>query len=706
VRPNIDKHQLLELLKRRSKRPMPFREIEAALGLRPAGRKALKRLLRELVASGEVVRTRKGLYGPAAEMELINGYYEAHRDGFGFIIQEKPGERDIFIPPRAAQSAMDGDRVLARIDDARRRTGRVVRVLERVHKRVAGKVEEVAEGVCLVRPMNKSLGFDIHIPPGQRAGAHDGQRVIVEIEQYPTAIRSAIGKIVKVIERPETPKADVESIMEEFGLPKRFSSEVNTEAKSLYEKKFGKRTDLTALNTVTIDGERARDFDDAVSIERMETGYRLWVHIADVGFYVGWDTSLDLEARRRGTSVYFPDRVIPMLPKTLSEDLCSLRPSVERPAFTVEMELDERGVRTGATFYPSLITSNERMTYTSVAKILVDREPEEREKYAYLLEDFELMGELAELMRKARFRRGSLDFDLPEPEVLLDMQGEPEAVIKAERNFAHFIIEEFMLAANEAVAGFLEGAGVPSLYRIHEEPDPNKADDVVRFARLVLRKPSAPRKLNKLIKAAQGTAAEEAIIYTVLRAMKQARYSPENVGHYGLAAETYTHFTSPIRRYPDLVVHRILREFLTSGKLSDKRKEELASRLDEIAFHSSHMERIADDAERTVLNAMRVWFMRDKVGEEFPGRVIGLNPYGMRIRLEEYYIEGFVHVSQMPDDYYKYDERSMSLRGRHRGQEYSISRQVSVRVDRVDLEEREILFGLIENGPELNATGT
>jgi ribonuclease R len=490
----------------------------------------------------------------------------------------------------------------------------------------------------------------------------------------------------------------VDAVIEELTLPVRFAKAVSAEARSLKEKDFGPRRDLRALQTVTIDGESAKDFDDAVSIERREAGgYTLWVHIADVGHYVPWDSQLDMEARERGTSVYFPDRVIPMLPKELSEDLCSLKPGLDRPAFTVEMQMSQRGRRSSAKFYKSLIRSDERMTYTSVRKIAVDLDEPERARYERLLPEIDLMAELAGLMRQARLGRGSLDFDLPEPEIVLDMQGRPEAILRAERSFAHMIIEEFMIAANEAVAEHLTSRSLPCLYRVHEAPDISRVEEVYRFAGLL----GMPRKLipppgastasfHRLLAAAKGMPEEELLNYLVLRTLKQARYSEYNAGHFGLASRCYLHFTSPIRRYPDLVCHRILDEAL-SGKGSPERLEGL---LPEIASQSSRRERTAMDAERAVIEAMRAWFMKDKVGEVFPATIIGVTQAGLRVRLEEYYVEGFIKVSDMMDDYYNYDERSASLKGRHSGKSFRFGRRVHVRLDNVDMEARALLFGL------------
>ncbi|NTU41715.1 MAG: ribonuclease R [Nitrospirales bacterium] len=699
----LNKDSIAHFLKEKSKGPLSFREITDRLKLTPPERRAVKKILRELVADGAIVRTRKGLYGPAEEMSLITGYFEAHRDGYGFVILETPGQRDIFIPARNTTGAMDNDRVMVRLEDRRRREGRIIRILERAHTKMVGILEEDISRRrwgFYVRPKNRAIPFDLSISHDDLSGAKDGDRVIAEILSYPSDKRPPTGRILKILPPPETPKDEVEGIVDEFHLPRRFSHECLEEAKTLSLRKeddHERRKDLRSLPTVTIDGERAKDFDDAVSIEKTEEGYRLWVHIADVGHYVGWDTPLDREARKRGTSVYFPDRVIPMLPAALSEDLCSLRPKVERLAFTVEMDLDRSGEMTAARFYPSLIISDERMTYTAVRKIL-EGDKEERECYSHLLDKFELMEELCSLIKEKRMARGSLDFDLPEPEVLLDIQGNPEDIIRAERNIAHMVIEEFMIAANEAVAGYLEKRAIPSLYRVHEEPDSLKLDVILKVVHTMGmmrgRRAINPQDFPRLLKEIKGQPGEEIIHQMVLRSLKQARYSAVNVGHFGLASVSYSHFTSPIRRYPDLVVHRILREVLKKKHLSDKRMGELSSLLPDIAFHSSRTERLADEAEREVLDAMRVWFMKDRVGEELIGRVVSVNPYGLRVRFRDFYVDGTLHVSSMTDDFYRYDERTMSLHGLNKRKKFAIGMELTVRIERVDMEEREIVLGL------------
>jgi ribonuclease R len=705
----VNRETVLSFFREKTKKPLLFKDIASLMQLDRGEGRVLKRTLRMMVRSGDLVLTRKGLYGPPEDMNLVSGYFEAHKDGYGFAIMEKPGERDLFIPARATMGAMNNDRVLVRIENWQRREGRIIRILERVHTRIAGRFEVTRTGLY-VKPKDKSIHFDLPIPQKDRGGAKNGEMVIAEIVIPQTDRKPPVGRVVKILGKPEDPKSEIEMIIDEFDLPRRFPRSVHEEAGALTvpervagESGIQRRKDLRSLSTVTIDGERARDFDDAVSIKLSKHGYTLYVHIADVGFYIPWNSTIDVEARKRGTSVYFPDRVVPMLPKELSEDLCSLKPRVERLSFTVEMNFDRNGIRLDSKFYPGVIVSDERMTYTSVRKILVDNDSRERAKYNHLLMDFELMGELCGILRKRRLERGSLDFDLPEPEVLLDMRGAPEAIVKAERNFAHMVIEEFMVAANEAVAEHLEGLGVPALYRVHEEPDPLKLEDITRMVKTVFKAKQQlkPKDFSEVLEAVKGTPEEEIVNYMVLRSLKQARYSHMNVGHFGLASKCYTHFTSPIRRYPDLVVHRILREVLIKRHLPEKRIQELNKLLPDIAFQSSRMERLADKAESEVIDAMRVWFIKGRVGEEFDAKVVGVTPYGLRVRLKDFFVEGFIHVSYMTDDFYQLDERRMKLVGRNTKRSFTIGKECRVRVDRVDMEEREIILNICDKGKTL-----
>lgn len=697
-RPTIDREALLEFLRTEAKRPLGLREIAKGLKIPKRETRPLRRLLLSLTGSGEVIRTRSGLYGLAEKMSLITGFFEAHRDGYGFVLPDRPGERDLFIPPRRTSGAMSGDRVIARIESPARREGSIIKILERVQKRVVGRFCSERR-FFYVRPKNRKIPFDIYISPKDRDGARNGDFVVAEITAYPTATRPPEGRVLKVLPEVEEPQLEIDMVMEEFSLPHKFPSAVLQEVRELEEGvSTRKRVDHRDLLTITIDGETAKDFDDAVSILKTEEGYILFVHIADVSHYVPWDSTIDLEARQRGTSVYFPGRVVPMLPGTLSNHLCSLLPRADRLTFTVELCFDERGEIIRKDFYPSIINSNERMTYTAVKKILVDKDPAERERYGYLIGTLKLMEELCHILREQRMKRGSLDFDLPEPDILLDIQGRPEAILKAERNIAHRIIEEFMIAANEAVASHLEHLEIPSIYRVHEKPDPSKIEElkpIFKALGLSTKKLGASA-FHSILRQAKGRPEESLLNILLLRSLKQARYSTENIGHFGLASKCYTHFTSPIRRYPDLVVHRILKDFLSRKKLSDRKRRYLEKLLPDIASHSSRTERVADEAEREVIDAMRVWFMRDKVGDEYEGIVSAITSYGLKVQFKDFFVEGFVHVSSMTDDYYRFDEKAYRLTGRRTKKSFTLGKEVVVRIERVDLEEREIVLTLVE----------
>ncbi|MBI4838060.1 MAG: ribonuclease R [Nitrospirae bacterium] len=692
---NKENEAVLNFLKLKADRPVSLREISGALRMPKHEYRMLKRTLKSLISSGDIYKTRIGLYGAADEMSLVTGFFEAHRDGYGFVLSEKQGEQDLFIPPRKTAGAMSGDRVTARIENTARKEGSIVKVIQRGQKRIAGRFC-AEKNAFYVKPKNRKIPFDIYISPKDRAEAKNGDIVIAEITSYPTASRPPEGRVLKVLGEVAEPKLEIDMIIEEYSLTPKFPAPALNEARSFPEKiNAHGRVDCRHLLTVTIDGETAKDFDDAISIEKTPDGFILYVHIADVSHYAPWDSALDIEARQRGTSVYFPHRVIPMLPKELSNNLCSLVPKADRLTVTAELHFDREGELVKKSFYPSVIHSNERMTYTSVSKILVDNDLHERRKYTDIIDSFEVMDELCGLLRKKRIERGSLDFDLPEPEVLFDLQGRPEAIIKAERSLSHVIIEEFMIAANEAVASYLEDQGLPSLYRIHEKPDTSKLEELISvFNALGLRaKKTGVTAFRSILKETKGKPEEAFLNILLLRSLKQAKYSTENTGHFGLASKSYTHFTSPIRRYPDLVVHRILKDSL-KNKLSDKKIQHIEKLLPEIAAHSSRTERLADEAEREVLSAMRAWFMKDKVGDEYDGLITDVTPYGLKIQLKDFFVEGFLHVSYMADDYYNFDEKNYRLTGRNRRKTFALGQTVSVRIERVNIEEREIVFAL------------
>lgn len=693
----LDKDHVLDFLKTKTSKPVNLKELAKSLRIHKAGVRTLKKVLRNLIRTGDIFKTRSGYYGIVDEMNLVTGRFDAHRDGYGFVVPDKSGVKDLFIPPRRTMGAMSGDRIVARVESPVRMEGTIIKILERGQQKVIGRLCR-ENHIYFVKPKGKNIPFYILISPENLGKAKDGDMVSIEITAYPSAASPPEGKVLKVLPDVTEPGLETEMIIEEYSLTRKFPKNILSEVRSIKEsRQYRNRTDCRGLLTVTIDGETAKDFDDAISISRTADGYVLHVHIADVSHYVPWDSDLDIEARRRGTSVYFPGSVIPMLPEKLSNDLCSLVPKQDRPVMTAEMHFDKKGTITEKTFYPAVINSNERMTYTSVKKILTDNDPDERERYGYLLEAFEDMEELCDILRKKRIKRGSLDFDLPEPEVLLDIQGRPEAVIKAERNLAHMIIEEFMITANEAVASHLENAGVPSIYRVHEKPDVAKLNElkpIFNSFGLNIRK-TGPKTFQTVLNRIKGRPEEPFLNILLLRSLKQAKYFTENIGHFGLASECYTHFTSPIRRYPDLIVHRILKETLHGKPISKQKARHLEKLLPEIADHSSKTERTADEAEREILSAMKAWFMKDKVGNEYTAIISKILSYGLRVQINDFFIEGLVHVSSMTDDYYVFDEKNYRLTGRRSKKAFSIGKEVKVRIERVDIEEREIVLGLV-----------
>jgi len=555
-----------------------------------------------------------------------------------------------------------------------------------------------------VVPFDKRVLHELFIPPGDNEGARPGEMVSAEITRPPTATRNPSGRVLQVLGRLEDPGVDLKVVMAKYELPDAFPPEVEAEAESVAqevgEDEIRGRTDLRSWTTVTIDPETARDHDDAVAIERLPNGHwRLAVHIADVSHYVRPGTLLDQEAYLRGTSVYFPDRVVPMLPHALSSNVCSLVEGKNRLTQSAVLELDAKGQVRKAEFHDGVIRSAARLTYPQVQAI-VDGDAAERRRHAPLVRMLEDMDELAKLMRTRRYERGSLDFDLPEPKLVLGASGEMTGIVATARLDSMRLVEEFMLAANEAVAARLAKAGMPALFRIHEQPDPERVEE---FAELVAsfgyRVPAhleaiRPQDFQLVLRQIEGKPEEKLVSYLLLRTMKLARYHEENLGHFGLATEMYAHFTSPIRRYPDLVVHRALRALRRGG--SEGFTAELPADLSEMGQHLSDMERRATDAERELVEWKKVRFMTDKLGEVYKGYVTGVQAFGLFVELEEIYVQGLVHVSSMTDDYYRFDERAHALKGENTRQVYRLGDEVEVQLVRVDLERRQLDFALVD----------
>jgi ribonuclease R len=733
----FSRDQVLALMRERVHHPAGMRELLQTLKIPRDDRTSFKRHIKTLVASGDLIQIRGHRFGLPEKMDLYVGRLQTHRAGYGFVTPERPLEAggDIYISGPHLNEAMHGDRVVVRIErikEGGRAEGRIIRILERRNESIVGRydrddpsraesrdssrAESRGHGMGYVVPFDRRVLMDIFIPPGQEGGASPGDMVVVELTRWPTATRGAIGHVAEVLGDIDAPGVDTEIIIRKYGIPDAHSDEAVTEAVrlggSVSERDLRGRTDFRGVTTVTIDGEHARDFDDAITIEKLPNGhFWLGVHIADVSHYVQEGSALDREAYERGTSVYFPERAVHMFPSELATGLCSLNPHVDRLVQSCLMEVDRHGQVVRYEFHDGVINSTERMTYTAVNGILTDRDPQLMKRYAALVPMFEQMRELFQILNDARRRRGSIDFDLNEAEVIMDEAGRVEAITALERNVAHRLIEEFMLLANETVASYLEAQSAPALYRIHEEPDILKVEKFEEFISgfgYSLAAPIGalrPRHFQKLIERIHGKPEEKPIAFLMLRTMQKARYAPENLGHFGLAASSYTHFTSPIRRYPDLVVHRALRA-ARHGSLTGRGagapgvdediREEQMEELPEVARHTSEMERRADDAERELLQWKKVKFMADKVGDEFEGYVTGVAAFGLFIELIEHFVEGLVHVSTMADDYYRFVESAHLLRGENTHKVYRLGDKVKVQVIRVNMEVRQVDLGLVE----------
>jgi ribonuclease R len=707
----FSRDHVLTLMRERVHHPATARELLQLLKVPREERPSFKRHLRTLVASGELIQVRGHRFGLPEKMDLYVGRLETHPGGFGFVTPERPLDEggDIYISGPQLNEAMHGDRVVVRLErvrEGRRAEGRVIRILERGNQSLVGRYDRDEAGMGYITPFDRRVLMDVVVPPGQEAGASPGEMVSVELTRWPTATRGALGRVTEVLGDIDAPGVDTEIVIRKYGIPDAHSAQAVSEAirlgTAVTERDLRERTDFRDMPTVTIDGEHARDFDDAITLEKLANGhFWLGVHIADVSHYVREGDALDEEAYARGTSVYFPERAVHMFPAELATGLCSLNPYVDRLVQSCLMEIDLQGSVVRYEFHDGVINSSERMTYTAVNGILTDHDPALVERYKALVPMFEMMRELFEILNSARHRRGSIDFDLTEAELVMDEAGEVEAITALERNVAHRLIEEFMLLANETVASYLDSLGAPALYRIHEPPDILKVEKfeefISGFGYSLAAPPAAvrPHHFQKLLERVQDKPEGKPIAFLMLRTMQKARYAPENLGHFGLAASSYTHFTSPIRRYPDLVVHRALRAARRGG-LTEAMREDRAEDLPEAARHASEMERRADDAERELLQWRKVKFMADKVGDEFEGFITGVAAFGLFVELVEHFVEGLVHVSSMADDYYRFLDDAHVLRGENTRKSYRLGDKVTVQVVRVDMTVRQIELALVD----------
>jgi ribonuclease R len=700
--------RILTFMRDEAYKPLTVEELEEAFGIEDAdGFKEFVKTLVALEEEGLIVRTRSNRYGVPERMNLVRGKVIGHPKGFAFVTPEEPGLDDIFIPPSELKNAMHGDTVLVRVQadsSGARREGTIVRIVERGVKEVVGTYTE-SKYFGFVIPDDKRIVNDIFIPKHAANGAVEGHKVVVRLTSYPEGRMSAEGEVVRILGHKNDPGVDILSIIYKHGLPLQFPDDVIEHANRvpdvITEQDLEGRRDLRGEMIVTIDGEDAKDLDDAVTVTKLENGnYKLGVHIADVSHYVEEGSPIDREAYERGTSVYLVDRVIPMIPHRLSNGICSLNPKVDRLTLSCEMEITPQGEVVRHDIFQSVIRTTERMTYSDVNKILVDKDEALREKYAPLVPMFELMAELADILRTKRMKRGAIDFDFKEAKVLVDENGKPYDVVLRERSVAERLIEEFMLAANETVAEHFHWLNVPFMYRVHEDPKPEKLqrflEFITNFGYVVKGTGNQihPRALQQILEAVRGEPEEMVISTVMLRSMKQARYDAESLGHYGLSTEFYTHFTSPIRRYPDLIVHRLIRTYLINGQMDPETQRKWAEKLPEIAEHASNMERRAVEAERETDDLKKTEFMEDKIGMEFDGIISSVTNFGLFVELPNT-IEGLVHVSYLTDDYYRYDERNYAMIGERTGKMYRIGDEITVRVINVNKDERIVDFEVV-----------
>jgi ribonuclease R len=699
---------LEEIFSSKEYKPMRFKDLVGLLQVPRSDKNELKLLLDQLMSKGSIMMDNQGRYRTPGDNIKV-GTFSGTQRGFGFVILEGE-EQDVFIPGDATKGALHGDKVMISIEGGqqtgRRREGAVVSIIERGSNEIIGTFEK-SKNFGFVLPDNQKFGKDIFIPKEHTKGAVTGHKVVVKLTNYGDATSNPEGRIKEILGHVNDPGVDILSVVRAYDLPVEFPEDVmrilDRVPEEIDQEEAEKRMDIRNVTTVTIDGEDAKDLDDAISISKEGDIYHLGVHIADVTHYVKEGAALDKEALKRGTSVYLVDRVIPMLPHKLSNGICSLNPGVDRLALSCFMDIDAKGAVIGHQIAETVIRSDRRMTYTNVAKIVDGTDEEVIKEYEDLVPMFLLMQELAEVLRERRHKRGSINFDFPESKIIVDKQGKPIEIKPYERNKATKIIEEFMLIANETIAEDFFWQELPFVYRTHDNPDEEKIKKLAIFINnfgysIKLGKEDIhPKELQKLLIKVEDTPEEALISRLTLRSMKQAKYTVANTGHFGLSAKYYCHFTSPIRRYPDLQIHRIIKENL-NGKMGEKRIAHYEKILYEVADHSSKTERRADEAEREVEKMKKVEYMLEHIGETFEGVISGITNWGMYVELPNT-VEGMIRVSEMHDDYYIYDEEHYQLVGEHTKTIYKLGQKVTVEVVNADKIQRTIDFALVEEDP-------
>ena len=702
---NEKKVMLEEFFKNTEYKPMRFKDIVGIMQVPKNSKNDLKVILDQLISKGIIILDNQGLYRvPGDDVKV--GMFSGTQRGFGFVILEGDGP-DIFIPGDATKGALHGDKVMVVVKEQQsgpRKEGIITNILEHGTSEIVG-IFEKSKNFGFVIPDNQKFGKDIFIPKEFTKGAVNGHKVVVKITSYGDATTNPEGKVIEILGHINDPGVDIMSIIKAYNLPVEFPEEVMRSLSNVPEEidpaEIANRMDIRNLQTVTIDGDDAKDLDDAITLTKEGENYRLGVHIADVSHYVREGTPLDIEALERGTSVYLVDRVIPMLPHKLSNGICSLNPGVDRLSLSCFMDIDPKGTVIGHTIAETVMKSDRRMTYTNVAKIVEEQDVEVCKEYEELVPMFLLMQELAEVLKERRHKRGSINFDFPESKIIVDKMGKPIEIKAYDRNKATKIIEEFMLIANETIAEDYFWQEIPFVYRTHDNPDEEKIKKLAIFINnfgysiKVGTEEIHPKELQKLLIKIEDTPEEALISRLTLRSMKQAKYTVANTGHFGLSAKYYCHFTSPIRRYPDLQIHRIIKENL-NGKMGEKRVQHYEKILFEVTDHSSKTERRAEESEREVAKLKKVEYMMGHIGEIFEGVISGITSWGMYIELPNT-IEGMVRVSDMKDDYYIYDEERYQMIGEHTKKLYKLGQKVTVEVVNADKVQRTIDFAFVED---------
>nr|WP_300006371.1 ribonuclease R [Tissierella sp.] len=699
------KEKLIEFMSKDNYKPMLREELMVEFDIPIEFKKEFFKVLKELEKEGTIIRSSNNRYGKIDTDYLVVGKLQGHERGFGFVMPEERENPDVYISAEAMNGAMHGDKVVANVtkrsQEGKRQEGEILRILERGNQFVVGTYEDNKNFGFLI-PDNQKIFHDIFIPKSNANGAKNGQKVVVEITQWPEPRRNPEGRVSEVLGYPNEVGTDVLSIIRQFDLPEEFPENVKKIAKDIEDNISKKdregRTDLRGLKTFTIDGPDAKDLDDAISIERLENGnYSLGVHIADVSHYVPEGSPLDKEAYKRGNSVYLVDRVIPMLPKEISNGICSLNPNVDRLCLSVIMQINKDGKVVAHEILETIINSDKRLVYDDVSDYLEEDSESSKEILAGILEELDMMKELMGILREQREVRGSIDFNFPETEIILDERGKPVDIRKADRRIANRMIEEFMLITNETVAEQFFWAEIPFLYRIHEQPSEERmtafSTFIYNLGYKLKGKEIHPKDLQILTQEIEGKKEELVVSMMMLRSLKKAKYSMAQDIHFGLAATYYSHFTAPIRRYPDLTIHRIIKDFI-KGKINRHKQELLKNQLPEIAEHTSMTERTAEEAEREVQDLKMTQYMSERIGEEYEGIISSLTNFGMFIQLENT-IEGLVPFSQMIDDYYQFDEVNLQIVGERTKKVYNLGDKVKIEVVGADISRRNIDFQLI-----------